>query len=103
MVIAYKANALTAWLARRIIRVPYVCLVNLILARPVVPEFIQQDCRADLLAEAVAGLYDDGDARAAQITGGRQAAELLGLGGAPPSDRAADVVLKVITEGPRIR
>ncbi|MFP6743036.1 MAG: lipid-A-disaccharide synthase [Alphaproteobacteria bacterium] len=103
MVIAYKTNALTAWLARRMVRVSYACLVNLILDRPVVPEFIQENCRPDLLAEAVAALYDDGDARAAQIAGGRQAAESLGLGGTPPSDRAADTVLKVIAEGPRAR
>jgi lipid-A-disaccharide synthase len=103
MVIAYKTNALTAWLARRMVRVPYACLVNLILDSPIVPEFIQDDCRADLLAEAIAVLCDDGDARAAQITGGRQAAESLGLGGTPPSDRAADTVLRVIAEGPRVR
>ena len=103
MVIAYKTNVLTAWLARRMVRVSYACLVNLILDSPVVPEFIQEDCRADLLAEAVAALYDDGDARAAQIAGGRQAAKSLGFGGTPPSDRAADTVLKVIAEGPRAR
>ena len=103
MVIAYKTNALTAWLARRMVRVSYACLVNLVLDRPVVPEFIQEDCRAELLADAVAGLYDPGDAREAQIVDGRQAAEMLGLGGASPSDRAADAVLKVIAEGPRTR
>ena len=103
MVIAYKTNTVTAWLARRMVRVPYACLVNLILDSPVVPEFVQEDCRADLLADAVAALYDDGDARAMQISSGRQAAKSLGLGGMPPSDRAADTVLKVIAEGPRIR
>jgi lipid-A-disaccharide synthase len=103
MVIAYKTNALTAWLARRMVRVSYACLVNLILDRPVVPEFIQQDCRPDLLADAVAGLFDDGAARAAQIADGRRAAESLGLGGPSPSARAAEVVLRVIAEGPRVR
>ena len=68
-----------------------------------VPEFIQENCRADVLADAVAGLYDHGGARAAQIESGRQAAEMLGLGGASPSARAADAVLKVIAEGPRTR
>lgn len=103
MVIAYKTNALTAWLARRMVRVPYACLINLILDSPVVPEFIQEDCRPVLLAEAVAALYDDGDARAAQIASGRHVAESLGLGGVQPSDRAADTVLKVIAQGPRVR
>ena len=96
MVIAYKANAVTAWAMRRVLLVPYACLVNLILDRPVVPEFIQQRCRPELLAEAVAGLLDDPEARAAQIGDARRAVEILGLGGASPSARAAEVVLGII-------
>ena len=97
-VIAYKANAVTAWAMRRVVLVPYACLVNLILDRPVVPEFIQERCRPELLAEAVANLLDDPEARAAQIGAARRAVEILGLGGASPSERAAEVVLGIIAE-----
>ncbi len=96
MVIAYKANALTAWLARRMVLVDYACLVNLILDREAVPEFIQERCRPDLLAAAVAKLLDHNEAREAQTSAARAAVETLGLGGAPPSERAAEVVLDVI-------
>ena len=96
--IAYKANAVTAWAMRRVVLVPYACLVNLILDRPVVPEFIQERCRPELLAEAVANLLDDPEARAAQIGAARRAVEILGLGGASPSERAAEVVLGIIAE-----
>lgn len=95
-VIAYKAHALTAWLARRMVLVEYVCLVNLILDQPAIPEFIQERCRSDLLAEAVAGLLDDPEARAAQKAAARRAVEILGLGGVSPSARAAEVVLGII-------
>ena len=101
MVITYKANPLTAWLARRMIRVDYVCLVNLILDRPAVPELIQEMCRPDLLAEAVSLLLRDEDARQRQIGEARRAVEQLGLGGSPPSDRAAAVVLNVMSRGSR--
>ena len=101
MVITYKANPLTVWLARRMIRVDYVCLVNLILDRPAVPELIQERCRPDLLAEAVSLLLRDEDARQRQIGEARRAVEQLGLGGSPPSDRAAAVVPNVMSRGSR--
>ena len=96
MVIAYKAHALTAWAARRMILVPYVCLVNLILDTEAVPEFIQERCRPGLLAEAVARLLDDPVIAQAQTHAARRAVALLGLGGAAPSERAARVVLEII-------
>ena len=96
MVIAYKAHALTAWAARRMILVPYVCLVNLILDTEAVPEFIQERCRPGLLAEAVARLLDDPEIAQAQTIAARRAVALLGLGGAAPSERAARVVLEII-------
>ena len=95
-VIAYKTNALTAWAAKRMLLVPYICLVNLILDQPTVPEFIQQRCRPDLLGEALESLLDDPEARATQIDAARRAVEILGLGGAAPSERAAEVALGII-------
>lgn len=94
--VTYKANPLTVWAARRMIRVPYVNLVNLILEKPVMPELLQERCRPDLLADALGALLADGDARAAQKAEMRRAAEMIGLGGPPPSLRAADVVLDII-------
>jgi len=40
MAIAYRGNPLSIWLAKRMSSLSYICLVNLILDRPVVPEFI---------------------------------------------------------------
>ena len=95
-VVTYKVNPLTTWAARRMIRVPYVCLVNLILDRPVMPELLHERCRPDLLAGEVSRLIEGGEARERQLVAGREAARMLGLGGAPPSRRAAEVVLDVI-------
>ena len=95
-VIAYKINPLTAFLARRLIRVRYVSLVNIILDRPVVPEFLQNDCRPEGLAAAIDHLLENGEARAQQIAAGRDALGQLGLGGPPTGERAARVVLDVI-------
>jgi len=95
-VIAYRMHPLTGWLARRLVRVRYVSLVNLMLDRPVMPELLLGECRADRLAKAVTSLLDDPQARAAQASGAAEALAVLGLDGAAPSRRAADVVLDVI-------
>ncbi len=95
-VIAYKINPLTAFLARRLIRVRFVSLVNIILDRPIVPEFLQNDCRPERLEAAIDHLLGDGEARARQVAAGREALHRLGLGGPPTGERAARVVLDVI-------
>lgn len=46
-IIAYKMNALTAWLVRRLIKTPFANLVNIILGKAVIPEFIQENCTAE--------------------------------------------------------
>ena len=95
-VIAYKLNPLSAFLARRMIRIRHVNLVNIILDRPTVPELLQNDCRAERLAAAVDHLLGDVEARTQQAAAGREALGRLGLGGPPTGDRAARVVLDVI-------
>ena len=95
-VIAYKINPLTAFLARRLIRVRFVNLVNIILDRPALPEFLQNDCRPERLAAAIDQLLGDAEACARQVAAGRDALGRLGLGGPPTGERAARVVLDVI-------
>ncbi len=98
MAIAYRGNPLTIWLAKRMSSLSYICLVNLVLDRPVVPEFIQQACRPDTLADAMVRLLSDERASQEQRTQARRAAELIGLGGPAPSDRAAEIILDVIAD-----
>lgn len=97
-VVAYKVNALTAWLVRRLIRVRFVTLINLILDRAVVAEHLQDECRPDILSKSVARLLDDRDAARAQIEQADEALSHLGRGGPSPGERAAKAVLAVILE-----
>ena len=51
-VVCYHANGLSVWIARKLIKVKYISLVNLIMDREVVRELIQQDLtELNLLAE----------------------------------------------------
>lgn len=94
--VAYRVNPITAWLVRRLIRVRFVNLVNLVLDRAAIPELLQEDCTGDKLAEAVLGLLRDPGARAAQKNAFAEALSRLGRGAEAPSTRAAEVVLASI-------
>ncbi|PKU25784.1 lipid-A-disaccharide synthase [Telmatospirillum siberiense] len=96
MVIGYRLNRLTAMIARRLIKIPFVCLINLLAGRMVVPELLLDDCRSDRLAFHLTGLLDDPAVRQAQLDGAAEALERLGLGGDTPSRRAASEILSVI-------
>ncbi|PWC95603.1 lipid-A-disaccharide synthase [Azospirillum sp. TSO5] len=97
-VIAYRLNPVTVALYRRLIRVKYVNLVNLMLDRMLVPELLQQDCRPDRLATELGRLLDDPAARQVQINGVAEVARWLGQGDTPPSERAARTILNVVAE-----
>ena len=97
-VIAYRVAPATAFLARRLLTVRHVSLVNILLDRPLMPELLQEECRPDRLAEEVGRLLADPAARQAQLDGLDTVGALLGEGGPPPSERAAQAVLRVLAE-----
>jgi lipid-A-disaccharide synthase len=100
-VAAYRLSGASWAVAKRMVRVKYVTLVNLLLDRPAVPELLQENCRGDLLAAEVARLLDDVAARDDQLEAGRAALAKLSIGDLPPSERAADVVLEIAAKGKR--
>jgi lipid-A-disaccharide synthase len=56
MVIAYKINPITHFLLRRMVRIKYACLVNLLMGQEVVPERLQKECTPENLAAVLEGL-----------------------------------------------
>jgi len=95
-VIAYRINPLTHAYVDRVVKVDYADLVNVILEREAVPEFLQYDCTPKKLAPAVEAVLGDKAAGATQIAACQEALHVLGYGGVSPSLRAADEVLGVI-------
>lgn len=91
MAVAYKMQKLTYEIAKRVVKTPYISLVNILLKRPAVKEFIQQAATVDNLAqEAFAFINNPPRMQAArkELTGLRA---LLGERGA--ADRAAGKIL----------
>ncbi|MEQ1753172.1 MAG: lipid-A-disaccharide synthase [Micropepsaceae bacterium] len=98
MVVGYRVGTLTATIARRFIKVPYVTLVNLILNREVIPEFLQEQCTAANLSRELIRLLTNHSARIEQVTSTAAAVKALGLGDEKPSVRAAREILRIIAE-----
>ena len=95
-VIGYRVNLITSWLVRVLIRVKYANLVNILLDREVVPEFIQGNCSGKNLAVGLEKLFRDQDVYVAQQKAAEDAINLLRLKNQLPSDSAASTVLSLI-------
>jgi len=93
MVIAYDFNAVSRFLAKRLALVDTVTLVNLVSETRSVPEFLLDNCRADLIAPALIDLLSNVTARDAQRAAMALTMQRLGQGGAPPGLRAAHSIL----------
>ena len=96
MIVCYRANPLTAAIARRVVTVPHVAMPNIIADRRAAPEFLQRDCSPQRLVPAVEQLLQDPDRQRDQIDSFSEIAARLGRGGPPPSERAAEAVLHMI-------
>ncbi|WP_375409235.1 lipid-A-disaccharide synthase, partial [uncultured Methylobacterium sp.] len=94
MVVAYKVSRMEELVARRLIQVPTIVLPNLILGQNAMPEFIQAECNATRLSDAVAPLIAGGPARETQVLALDRIDDLMRLpDGDDPSRSAARIVL----------
>jgi lipid-A-disaccharide synthase len=93
MVMTYRVNPLSAAIARRLVKVRYASIINLIADREVIPELIQQACTPDRLAAALRMLLDNPVTAEAQRAGSREALRMLAPLEGAPSEAAAAAVL----------
>jgi lipid-A-disaccharide synthase len=96
MVIAYKIDLIAAYFVSRLMRVPSVVIVNLILDRPSVREFLQFDATKPNLVAALKPLLSDTPARARAIADLADLRRIMGVGGPRPSLLAARAVLEML-------
>lgn len=96
MVIGYRLGWFTYLIFKRLIVSPYMSLINLIKRKAVIPEYAQESMTAENIAEEIETLLNDKQAAANQVAGYRSALEAMGLGAAPPSQRAAQAILDIV-------
>ncbi len=89
-VVCYKGNRLSFWLAKRLVSINYISLVNLIMNKPVVKELIQTDLTTANLISELNKLLDPNH-RAILANEYSILSEKLGNKGA--SERAASLIL----------
>jgi lipid-A-disaccharide synthase len=93
MAVVYRLSALTFALAKRLVRVPYSGLPNLIAGREILPELLQSAASAENMARVALSYLRNPQLREAQRQALGEAMGSLGEGGAV--ERVADVVLRV--------
>jgi lipid-A-disaccharide synthase len=92
LVVAYRTSAVTYAAARRLVRIPYIGLVNVVAGREVAPEFVQQALVPSRVADALTELLEPtSPRRQAMIDDLRRVRESLGEAG------AAERVARMIT------
>ncbi|HKQ44411.1 MAG TPA: lipid-A-disaccharide synthase [Rhizomicrobium sp.] len=96
MVVGYKVGGLTFFLSKFLMTVTHITLINILLGREAVPEFLQARATPENLADAVEHLLRDEAARDAQIDAMKEFGRRLGEGDEAPSLRAARAVLEFV-------
>ncbi len=95
-VVCYKMSPVTYQIAKRVIQVPYISLVNLIVQEAVIPELIQSALNPERLEEALAAILKDSPQRKQQVEGYQRLKELIGT--YRPSEQAATLMLAYLKE-----
>ena len=94
-VVCYKGSPISYHIAKRLIKVPYISLVNLILNRELVTELIQHECNPMRMQEELDKIINGPQAQIIK-DGYLELENLLGGGGA--SERTAQHMLKSIAK-----
>lgn len=100
--IAYTFNSLTNRVARMLVKIPFANLINILSEREVIPEFVLEKCRPELIASCARELLSSPEAVAKQRTDAAAALALLRLPTILPSMRAAQIVLEEATKSQKI-
>jgi len=95
-VVCYKANLISVAIAKRIIDVKFISLVNLIMDREIVKELIQNNLTPENLSSEFGLLLNDKEKIQLLKEDYKQLKEKLGKEGA--SERAADIILNILKE-----
>ncbi|MFN6945020.1 MAG: lipid-A-disaccharide synthase [Cytophagaceae bacterium] len=91
--VVYKASPVTYHIVKRLIRVPYISLVNLILGKEAVPELIQKRFNAEIVSNKLDSILK-GEEREKQLSCYSELKSLMGEAGA--SEKAAKLIVSYL-------
>lgn len=93
-VVVYKGAPISISIARMVVKIKYISLVNLIMNDKVVEELIQEDCNPDKITAELLNLIEGGLYRTRMLINYDELAEITGPPGA--SERAAKLITKYL-------
>jgi lipid-A-disaccharide synthase len=95
LVVAYRTSALTYAIAKRLVTLPNIALVNIVAERRVAPEFIQAELNAGAVAPALLALLDEqSEQRALMLDALQDVRRRMGEPGA--AARVADMIAGLV-------
>lgn len=95
-VVVYKTSSLNYFIGKRVVKVPFISLVNLIANREVVKEFLQDMCTPTNVANELNRLISNDEYRAFVMQGNTEVYKILDIGSA--SDNAARLMHGYLTQ-----
>jgi len=95
-IIVYKASWLTYILAKNLVTIPYIGLVNIIAGKKIIPEFLQKDAHPETIAHETKFILNSPQSQEIVIQHLKEVKEKLGPPGA--AHRAAQSILSFLAE-----
>lgn len=94
LVTSYRLNPMTYQWVKRLVKLPYFTIVNLVAEQPVFAEYLQDDVQPQKLADGLEQILPGGPRRTATLTGMAEAVKRLGPG-CNVAEKVAESVLEV--------
>ncbi len=94
MVVGYRVDWASALWVRRVATIRHVSMINIVADAEIIPEFLQQDCKPEAMATALAPLLTATPERRAQLEAFPEQLQKFGVGGPPAAALAAATILE---------
>ena len=95
LLVLYRMSRLSWWIARRLVNIPDIGLVNVVAGRRIAPEFLQKEVDPAVLSPVVLDLLRKPEKRRAMTRELREVRDRLGTPGA--SSRVAELALDMVS------
>ncbi|WP_069660372.1 lipid-A-disaccharide synthase [Arcticibacter eurypsychrophilus] len=93
-IVVYKGNKISIAIARMVVKIRFISLVNLIMDKLVVKELIQEDCTPAIISRELNSLLNDSEYRNTMLDNYQALSEKMGTPGA--SQRTAELIVKAL-------
>ena len=96
MIVGYDVNFFSRMILNFLLKIESVSLVNVILNRKLVPEYLGKRCKPKLIGRALIDLIEDANLASKQKSGFTEVIKMLGKGGANTSNCAAYSIKRLL-------